>query len=124
MGVRRFRSEALFFSGGGTVYLAAGEVLRHAWQITWAHKALWFFNALPLVPFLFYLPLIAYFFLSKDFMIDIPRLLNNPSFLVWSSLAILATGVVSFILQVFSRSATTFTVIRFEQSGDRLMLRE
>lgn len=103
---------------------AAGEVLRHAWQTTSAHRALWFVNALPLAPFLLFLPLIANFFLSKDFMIDIPRLLNNPSFLVWLSLAILATSVVSFLLQVFGRSATTFALIRFEQSRNRLTLRE
>ena len=120
MGVKRYP----IFEAAGTVNLATGELLRRAWQITWAHRALWLFSALPLVPSLLYLPLVAYFFLSNDFMNDIPRLLNNPRFLVLLLIAILVTGVISFLLRVFSRSATTFGVIRLEQSQDPLTVQE
>ncbi|MDQ2692168.1 MAG: hypothetical protein M3Y68_09070 [Chloroflexota bacterium] len=104
--------------------LGTGELLRRAWQITQAHRALWLFSALPLVPSLLYLPLIAYFFLSNDFMSDLPRLLNNPGFLMSLLVVILLTGVLSFVFQVFSRSATTFGVIRLEQNDGRLSVRE
>ena len=102
----------------------SGEVLRRAWQITRAHKALWVLSALPLVPFLLYLPLVAYFFLSNNFMDDIPRLLDNPGFLMSLLILILITGALSFLFQVFSRSAITVGVIRLEQRQDPLTVGE
>ncbi|HSL30562.1 MAG TPA: hypothetical protein VK900_15285 [Anaerolineales bacterium] len=102
----------------------SGEVLRRAWQIIRANRALWVLGGLPLVPFLLYLPLVAYLFLSKDFMNDIPRLVVNPGFLMSLLIVVLIMGVLSFVLQAFSRAAITFGIIRLEQSRDPLTVRE
>lgn len=90
------------------------EVLRHAWRVTWRHRALWIVSALPLVPFLFYLPLLVYLFLSDDFMSELPSLLNNPTFLVLLFITLAATAAVSFVLQVFSRAAATSGILQLE----------
>ena len=90
------------------------DVLRHAWQVTWKHRALWVVSALPLAPALVYLPVLAYAFLSDDVMNEIPRFLNNPTFILLLFIVIIATIVVSLFLQVFSKSATTFGLVQFE----------
>ena len=90
------------------------DVLRHAWQVTWKHKALWIIAALPLAPVLVYLPVFVYALLSDDFMNELPRFLNNPTFIVVSVLALIVTIMISLFLQVFSRSATTFGIIQLE----------
>lgn len=95
------------------------EVLRQAWQITWKHKALWFFGALPMVPVLFYLPLIFYFFLSDDVADRIPDVLRNPTLIALSFIVILITAAISLVLQVFGRSAITFGIHQIETGSDR-----
>ena len=94
------------------------DALRHAWRDTWEHRALWIVSALPLVPFVFYLPLLVYVFLSDDFMSELPSLLNNPTFLVLLFIILAATAAVSFVLQVFSRAAATFGILQLE-TGNR-----
>ena len=96
-----------------------GEVLRRAWQITWKHKALWVFGALPMVLFLFYVPLFLYYFLTSNFTETIPDLLSNPGFVAIVFIVIILTVVISLVLQVFSRSATTFGIVQIEAGNDR-----
>jgi hypothetical protein len=90
------------------------DVLRHAWQVTWKHRALWVVSALPLAPALVYLPVLAYAFLSDDVMNEIPRFLNNQTFILLLFIVVLVTIGVSLFLQVFSKSATTFGVVQLE----------
>jgi hypothetical protein len=102
---------------GVKVSIDVGEVLRHAWRVAWKHRTLWIVSALPLVPFLFALPLLVYVFLSEDFMSDLPSLLNNPTSLVALFLILAATAAVSFVLQVFGRAAATFGILQLESGG-------
>ena len=90
------------------------DVLRHAWQVTWKQRALWVVSALPLAPALVYLPVLAFAFLSEDVMNEIPRFLNNPTFILLLFIVVIVTMVVSLFLQVFSKSATTFGVVQLE----------
>ena len=90
----------------------ARDVLRRAWQITWNHKVLWFFSALPMVPVILYVPIIGYYFLSNDSMSEISSLLKDPTLVLLIFLVIVLTGVVSFLLQVFGRSAITFGTVQ------------
>src|SRR5215208_3051731 len=118
MGVRPFSTYHLrsaVFHRGGTVNFNFGEVLSHAWQITWKHKALWIFSALPMVPFIFYFPFVFYFFLSNDFPNNIPNLLSNPASIAMLFFIVVITVAISLVLQVFSRSATAFGIIRIEE---------
>lgn len=92
-----------------------GDVLRHAWQITWKHKVLWIFSALPTVLVIFYLPFLFYLFLSNDFPNNIPTFLSNPTFLSISFVVVVFTATLSFVLQVFSRSAMAFGILRIEE---------
>lgn len=96
------------------------DVLRHAWQVTWKHRALWAVSALPLAPALVYLPVLVYAFLSDDVMNEIPRFLNNPTFILLLFIVVLVTIVVSLFLQVFSKSATTFGVVQLESGRSTL----
>ena len=89
-------------------------VLRHAWQVTWKHKALWIISALPLAPVLVYLPGLVYALLSDDIMNELPSLLNDPTFILVSFIVLIVTIVVSWFLQVFSRSAITFGIVQLE----------
>ena len=90
------------------------DVLRRAWQITWKQKVLWAFCALPLIPAIFYLLVLGYFFLSKDFMSDLSSLPNNPTLILLILTAVI-TGAISFVCQVFARAATTFGIIQLER---------
>ncbi|HSL44883.1 MAG TPA: hypothetical protein VK897_15720 [Anaerolineales bacterium] len=100
------------------------EVLRRAWQITWKHKSLWVFGALPMLPVLLYLPLIFYFFLSGDFAERIPALLSSPASIALVLILIFLTIGVSLLLQVFGRSALTFGILQIEAGTDRLAFNE
>lgn len=100
-----------------------GEALRRAWQITWSRKSLWLFGVLPVLPALFYLPVIGYVFLSEDVTKKLPRLLSNPAFFPAVFLIAIFTWMLSLVLQVFSTSATTFGILRIE-GGSQPSLRE
>lgn len=92
-------------------------VLRHAWQVTWKHKGLWIISALPLAPILVYLPVLIYVLLSDDVMNELPNLLNNPTLILVSFIVLIVTIAVTGLLQVFSRSATTFGILQLEAGG-------
>jgi hypothetical protein len=96
------------------VNLDVGEVLRRAWQITWQHRALWIFGALPRIPALFVLPAVGYVFLSADSTSEITSLLNDPLFLLKLLIVMLLMAGISFFLQVFSTAATTSGIVRIE----------
>jgi hypothetical protein len=106
------------------VHFDVRDVLRHAWQVTWQHRALWVVSALPLAPALVYLPVLAYAFLSDDVMNEIPRFLNNPTFILLLLIVVLVTIVVSLFLQVFSKSATAFGVVQLESGRSALSFAE
>lgn len=94
------------------------DVLRYAWQVTWKHRALWVISALPLLPALVYLPILAYAFLSDDIMNELPRFLNNPTSILLSFTVVIVTIAVSLFLQVFSKSAMTFGLVRLEAENE------
>lgn len=96
-----------------------GEVLQHAWQITWKHKVLWLFSALPMVLVVFYLSPVFYLLLSNDFRDGVPDFLNNPASLGLFFIILIVTALLSFVLQVFSRSATTFGILQIEAGKSR-----
>jgi hypothetical protein len=102
----------------------AGEVLSRAWQITWRHKILWAFAALPVLPVLLFLPLILSVFLSSDPTKNVPEFLQNPNLFITFFVGLIVLTAISLVLRVFSNSATAFGVFQAEEGRDHLTSHE
>lgn len=102
----------------------AGEVLSRAWQITWRHKALWIFAALPVILVLLVLPFLLYLFLSSDLARNVSHFFANPNLILAFFVGILVMAAISLVLRVFSNSAIAFGVIQAEEGPDRLTTSE
>jgi hypothetical protein len=120
MGVRRLAA----LDRETTEGIDSREVLRRAWRIIWRHKVLWFFNSLPVAPTIVFVALIFYLILSEDVAERIPQYLSNPRFIALSFFILLLTAAVSLLLQVFSKSATTYGVLQIEAGDGRSAFRE
>jgi hypothetical protein len=94
-----------------------GETLHRAWQITWKYRELWLFSLLSVIPVVFYLPLLFYFFLSTDFTKGIPDFFANPDLglILLGFGLILVMVIISMVLRVFSNSATAFGIFQVVQ---------
>lgn len=105
-----------------------GDVLTRGWQITWKHKVLWIFAALPLIFSVLPLPLFLVFF---------PLVVSDerPSGAVWDFIMtpafnnIMAAGMLvvillMFVVQLFGNAALTLGVIRAEVGDEKQGFRE
>lgn len=101
-----------------------GEVLTRAWQITWKHRVLWVFAMLPMLPFVLFLPLILYFFLSPDFQSRAPVFFEDPNLIILFFGGTLFLAAISFVLQIFSNSATTAGIFQVEAGKGRVSFPE
>ncbi|GAB4457198.1 MAG: hypothetical protein Kow0070_08730 [Anaerolineales bacterium] len=98
-----------------------GEVLTRAGQITWKHKILWLFSALPTLAGALILPLILFLFLFTDFdRYSEPRFVEEPLFLVVFFVGIVVVSLLSFALYVISSASVTFGVLRAEDGAEKL----
>jgi hypothetical protein len=100
---------------GGTVKVELGEVLTRAWQITWKNKVLWAISALPILVSFLMIPIWLVFVFAGDF--DPERMfgfLENQWVMIVASLFYLIIIVVSFFLQITSRSSSTLGIYRVE----------
>ncbi len=102
-----------------------GEVLTRAGQITWKHKTLWLFSALPtllgvlIVPLVF-LPLI----LSDWNAYGEPSFVNEPLFFLVFLAGVIFLSLLSFALYVISSASVTFGVLRAEDGAEKLRAAE
>jgi hypothetical protein len=98
-----------------------GEVLSHAWQITWKHKVLWVFNILPvLIGFLFLPVMLIPFFSIDPNSLAHSDFFNQPGFIfLFVGISIL-NAIVSLVLYARGAASTSLGVLRLEQGEDVL----
>lgn len=98
-----------------------GEILTRAGQITWKHKALWLFSALPTLLSIIIVPLVFVPFILTDWdQYGTPQLVENPFYIVIFISGIAVISILSFILYGISCSSVTLGVLRAEGGEERL----
>ncbi|GAB4446638.1 MAG: hypothetical protein OHK0041_05730 [Anaerolineales bacterium] len=98
-----------------------GEVLTRAGQITWKHKILWLFSALPTLAGMFFIPLFLLPFLFVDFdAYGPPPFMQEPLFFVVFLAGVVFLSLLSFALYVISSASVTFGVLRAEDGAEKL----
>lgn len=102
-----------------------GEVLGRAWQITWKHKVLWAFSALPVLLSFLVLPLVfvPIFFMGMDSRGN-PVIFEEPLFIVLFVVTNIIVSILGFVLYAIGTSSVTLGVLRSEESTDQLKFRE
>ncbi|MEW6285184.1 MAG: hypothetical protein AB1509_03055 [Chloroflexota bacterium] len=101
-----------------------GEVLTRAGQITWKHKMLWLFSALPALAGMFFIPLFLLPFLFVDFdAYGPPRFLEEPLFFVFFFVGTIVISLLSFVLYGISSASVTWGVLRAEGGEEKLGVR-
>ena len=102
-----------------------GEILTRAGQITWRHKILWLFSALPvLLSFLIFpLMFLPMFFLDFDPYRG-PAFLNEPLYLVLFVGASIFISLLSYVLYGISSSSVTLGVLRADGGAEMVTARE
>jgi uncharacterized membrane protein len=100
-----------------------GEVLSRAWQITWKHKVLWLFSALPvfLAFLIFPIMIVPVFFFGMDSQGN-PVLFENPIFIILFVAFNIVISTLSFVLYTIGTSCTTLGVLRVEQGVEHLTI--
>lgn len=105
-----------------------GEVLTRGWQITWKHKVLWIFAALPLIFSILPLPLFLFFFplVVSDGRPSGPVLdfIMTPAFNNIMGVGMLIMILLMFVVQLFGTAALTLGAIRAEAGDEKQGFRE
>jgi len=102
-----------------------GEVLSRAAQITWKHKILWLFSALPtLLSFLFFPVMFMLIFFMEDGSFGQPSFLNDPAFAVFWIVLNIFIVLASYVLYGISSASVMFGTVRADDGAERLTLRE
>lgn len=102
-----------------------GEILTRAVKITWKHKVLWLFSALPailsflFVPFMF-LPI----FFSETDPYREPFFVNQPAYVVLFIGFSLLISALSVVLYAISSSAVTLGVLQVDGGAEKLGTRK
>ena len=98
-----------------------GEVLSRALQITWKHKVLWLFSALPvLVSFLvFPIMIVPFFFLGVDSQ-GTPVIFENPILIALFVGLNIAISVLGFVLYAAGSTCTTLGILHAEEGAGPL----
>ena len=92
-----------------------GDVLTHAWKITWKHKVLWIISVLPFLTMFLLLPfwLILLFQKNVDFN-AMSSWMENPIYRMIAILVYLAIIASSAFLKILPRSSLTLGIYRAE----------
>ncbi len=105
-----------------------GEPIARGWQITWKHKVLWIYGALPLVFAVVYLPLLILFVPLSQPDSELPerllRLVQHPLFNPVFFLTALITTSLSLAAQLLGSTAMTLGAVRAEDGLEKQGLRE
>lgn len=106
-----------------------GEVLTRGWQITWKHKVLWIYGALPMFFFMLYLPLFFIFFIplmapGSDMLERLMQLVQHPAFNVIFLASALVTTSLSLAAQLIGGSAMTLGALRADEGAEKLDFRD
>ena len=105
--------------------LDIGEVLGRAWQITWKHKVLWFFSALPVFVSFLILPLVFVPIVSMGTdSRGNPLIFAEPIFVMLFVLTNIIVSLLGFILYAVGTSSVTVGILRSEEGKTPLNLRE
>lgn len=100
-----------------------GEVLTRAAQITWKHKALWLFGALPSLVGVLAIPLFFGGLLFTGFdPSGNPLFFTEPLYFVFFFIGIAFFGLLSFILYGLSSASLTAGALRAEDGAEYLSL--
>jgi hypothetical protein len=92
-----------------------GEVLTHAWKITWKHKVFWAISILPFLTMFLFLPFWLVFVLQENVGFDTMSVwMQNPIYMSIAVVAYLIIFAISIFLQIASRSSLTLGVYRAE----------
>jgi hypothetical protein len=108
---------------GVTMNFDFGEVLRHAWQITWKHKMLWIIGIL----FGFFISTMFPLMFSPVFL---PVLMQNsrtdlmPALIAGYIIAFLLFLLATYPISVLAQTAITLGVLDADQDGEKSSLSE
>ena len=92
-----------------------GEVLTHAWKITWKHKVFWAISILPFLTMFLFLPFWLVFVFQENVGFDTMSIwMQNPIYMSMAVVAYLIIFAVSIFLQIASRSSLTLGIYRAE----------
>ena len=102
-----------------------GEVLSRAWQITWKHKVLWLFSALPALLSFLVLPLVfvPILIMGTDSRGN-PVILEEPLFIVLFVVVNIIFSLLSFVLYAVGTSSVTLGILRSEEGTTQLRPRD
>lgn len=102
-----------------------GEVLSRAWQITWKHKVLWLFSALPALVSFLVLPLVfvPIFIMGADSRGN-PVILEQPLFIALFVVVNIIFSLLSFVLYAVGTSSVTLGILRSEEGTTQLRPRD
>jgi hypothetical protein len=102
-----------------------GEVLSRALHITWRHKVLWLFSALPVVVSFLILPvmIVPMIFFGTDSS-GAPVIFENPIFIAFFVLGNILISVLTFVLYIAGASSLTLGIIRVDTGDGVLPFRE
>jgi hypothetical protein len=102
-----------------------GEVLTRAFQITWKHKILWLFSALPtMVSFLIFPIMFIPLFFLEGGSYNPPFFVESPVYGVLFFLFIIFIFLLSYILYGVSSSAVILGTVRADGDAERFTFRE
>ena len=98
-----------------------GEILTRAFHITWKHKVLWLFSALPVLVGFLIIPIfiIPIFFSGVDSRGN-PVIFENPIFIVLFIVFNIFISILSFLLYALSASSVTLGILRVEEGSEIL----
>jgi hypothetical protein len=107
------------------VTLDIGEVLTRAWQITWRHKVLWLFSALPVLLSFLIFPFVSLpiFFMDQD-PFGNRSLLDEPLYILLLVGFSIFISLLSFLLYGISSSSVLLGVLRADEGSEQIRFRE
>lgn len=102
-----------------------GEVLSQAGQITWKHKVLWVFSALPVLVSFLILPLVfvPIIFMGTDARGN-PNVFNEPLFIVLFVVTNIIVSLLSIVLYAVGTSSVLQGILRLEEGVSQLNFQE
>ncbi|HSG45852.1 MAG TPA: hypothetical protein VLA72_22155, partial [Anaerolineales bacterium] len=102
-----------------------GEILSSAFKITWKHKILWLFSALPmLVSFLVFPIMFAPLFIMGESSFETPFFMESPIYGILFFLFFILIFIISYGLYGVSSSAVILGTVRADGDGERFTFRE
>lgn len=106
---------------GITMNFDFGEILTRAGQITWKHKILWLFSALPVLLSFLILPLVFLpIFLSDFDPYGEPFFVDQPAYILLFIGFSFFISILSFVLYAISSSSVTVGVVQVEGGIEKL----